>query len=84
MQAVREVGVAEAEPGLVAEGAQPLDQREAIALQAEAALGIDAARERVGHDVEIGRDVDAVEEAVVSCIDDDRQRLQRDELHDAA
>ena len=84
VQAGGEVAVAEAEPGLVAEARERLHQREAVAREAVAPLAVDATRERVGHDVEVGRDVDAVELAVVAGVHDRGHLLRRHRAHEPA
>ena len=74
VQAVGEVPIAQPKPGFVAELREPVDQGEAVPLEAEAQLWIDDAAECIRDDVEVRRDVDAVELAVVAGVDD------RDEL----
>ena len=70
MESRREIAIAETEPGLVSEEAEGVDHVEAVARQAVAAFGMDATREGVGDDVEIRRDVNAVEGMVVAGVDD--------------
>jgi hypothetical protein len=70
MVAVREVAVAEPEPRLVAECAERIDHRGGVALEPVAARAIDATRERVGDDVDVGRHVHAVEAHVVARVHD--------------
>ena len=84
VQADGVVAVAEAEPGVVAEAREGLDQLEAIAGQAPAPRRLDASRERVGDDVEVRGDVDAVERRVVAGVHDRCHLAGRDRAREAA
>jgi hypothetical protein len=79
-----EIEVAEPEPGVVAERREGLDQVEAIAGQAPAPRRLDASGQRVGDDVEVRADLDAVEDAVVAGVHDRRHLPGRDRAREPA
>ena len=68
-QAQREVAVAEVEPHVLAELAQPVHHVEGVAAQAPAAL-VDAVGEPERHEVRVGGDVAAVDLDVVARVGD--------------
>ena len=68
-----EVAIAESEPGLAVKALERRQHVERFALEAPALRAIHRARERVGHGVDIGRDVQAVKGFVVAGVDDDGQ-----------
>ena len=78
MQVRREVTVTDAEPRLVAEACDRVEPPEGVAAQPPAALFVHLARERVGDNVRVRRDVQTVEPFVVAGVDDRREALLRD------
>src|SRR6185436_13448811 len=70
VEAGGEVAVGETEPARRPEPAQPLEDREAVVLQAPAALLVDFAAQPVGDEVGIGGDVDAERLDVVAGVGD--------------
>ena len=68
----RQIAIAEVEPHLDAELAQPVHDRERVAAQAPAAL-VDAVGEPERDEVGVGRDVGAVDLEVVTGVGDDHE-----------
>ena len=68
-----EVAIAKSEPRLAVKALERRQRVERFAVEAPALRAIHRVRERVGHGVDIGRDVQAVEGFVVAGIDDDSQ-----------
>ena len=69
-----QVSVAEVEPIGAAVGGQAFQGMKSFGAQAPAFSWIDHPRERVGDDIQVRRDLQAVEDNVVACVDDDRQK----------
>ena len=68
--AVRKFAIADSKPALVTESAQRVDHLVAVAFEPVTPARIHPSRERVGHDVEIGRYANAVKDAVVAGVHD--------------
>ena len=74
-----QVAVAEVEPGLHAETAEHLQSAEGVTGQTPTSFRVDQPGEGVGHGVEVGGDVEAVEGLVVAGVDHDGQVGGREE-----
>ena len=68
-----EIAIAEIEPDFAAVDAEALQKMKRFAAHAPARGGIDETSERVGNDVEVRRNFQAVQDDVVTSVDDDRQ-----------
>src|SRR6266851_7583192 len=68
-----QIAVAEIEPVRTAERGEPFQSVKGFATESPALRGVDDAGKRIGDDVEVGRDFQAVESNVVAGVDDDRQ-----------
>ncbi len=68
-----QIAVAEIEPVRTAERGEPFQSVKGFATESPALRGVDDASKRIGDDVEVGRDFQAVESNVVAGVDDDRQ-----------
>ena len=79
-----EVAVAEAEPGLASEAVEAVHHPPGLPGEAPAALVVVQPRQGVGHGVEVGADVQAVELGVVAGVDHGRDLGGRDDAHEAA
>ena len=66
-----QVAIAEIEPVDAAEHREPLQRVKGLAAEAPAFRRIDDAGERVSHDVEVGRNFQAVKSDVVAGVDDE-------------
>src|ERR1041385_1195340 len=73
----REVAVAELEPGFFAVLAEPFERRKRVAAHAPALFSVNAPRERVRDRVQVGRDVQPVQNDIVAGVADDRELFRR-------
>jgi len=71
-----EIAVAEIEPSLAAIGAEPLEEMKRFAAHSPAFGGINHPGKRVGDDIEVGRNFQAVHDDVVAGVDDDREAVR--------
>ena len=69
----RQVAVAEAEPGLAAQGLEHRHEGPGLVGPAPSGLGVVAARQRIEHGVEVGRDMQAQMLEVVAGVDHDAE-----------
>jgi hypothetical protein len=77
----RQVAIAQQEPCIRAEPPEHLQRVISIAANTPALRLLDDARERVGDDVEVGRDIEAVQRDVVAGVDDGHDLFRRHDLH---
>ena len=68
-----EIAIAEIEPGFTAVDAESFEEMKGFAAYAPAGRGIHDPGERVGDDIEVGRNFQAVEDDVVAGVDDDSE-----------